>query len=194
MAALPTWAFVVWPLTFVFGVFIGRYQERHKEKMTMRSVANAYKTWYYKWAPMVATGIAVLALIGIWIATSATIVNGRQDAAADEANRKVQACFDAYASAQSASSSAVREASVIKDAATEKFNQALNAEGRAFKVVVAKILADEVTPADVQRLYDTLDARDRAGAAVEEAQAKLDKAREDNPVPPAPSEFCSVQP
>jgi hypothetical protein len=53
----------------------------------------------------------------------------------------------------------------------------------------------------VKRLYDTLDARDRLGRDVEVAQAKLakaqrklDRARKDNPVPEAPSTFCSVKP
>jgi hypothetical protein len=93
------------------------------------------------------------------------------------------------------------QATAEKDAANRRFNKALNDEGQAFKTLVRKILSQSVEPVDVKRLYDTLDARDRLGRDVEVAQAKLakaqrklDRARKDNPVPDAPSEFCSVKP
>ena len=203
MAALlpPTWAFLTWLLAFVLGVLAGRFYERHKETMTMRDIAAAYKGWYSRWDALVVTVIAVVAAIGILIGASAMVTNGQQDrradaaeAARDSAFKQVQQCFDKYAEDQSASSIAVREASVVKDEASRVFNQALNDEGRAFKRLVKKILAQDVQPADVKRLYDTLDERDRTGRAVERAQRELDRARAENPVPGAPSTFCSVKP
>lgn len=194
MSALPPfWALVIWLLAFALGVLAGRFYERHKE-MTMRDFANSYRLWYDRWAPVVVTFVALGALVGIWMGTAATITNAEQDRRADAASRAVQQCFDDYAIAQSASSSAVREASIVKDEATKVFNQALNDEGRAFKALTRRILADDVEPADVQRLYRTLARRDRAGRAVERAQVELDRARAENPVPSAPSEFCRVKP
>ena len=190
---LPFWAYLMWLATFILGVLAGRYYERHKET-PVRDIAVAYKNWYARWDALVVSIVALTALIGIWVGASASITNGQQDRADALRDSAVQKCFDKYAQAQSASSSAVREASVVKDEATRLFNQALNDEGQAFKALVRKILADAVTAEDIKRLYDTLEARDRAGRAVERAQVKLDKAREDNPVPDAPSEFCSVKP
>lgn len=196
-----THALLCWLPTFLLGVLVGRYLERHKENETMRDVAAAYKNWYARWDALVVTVIAITAAVGILIGASAMVTNGQQDrradaaeAARDAAFKQVQKCFDKYAADQSASSIAVREATVLKDEATKVFNQALNDEGAAFKRLVKKILAQDVQPRDVKRLYETLDARDRAGRAVEEAQRGLDKAREENPVPEAPSTFCSVKP
>lgn len=181
-----------WLPTFLLGVLVGTYQERHKE--TAMDVANTFRQWYDRWAPVVVTVVALLAVIGIWIGTAATITNGQQDARDNAASKKVQACFDRYAQAQSATSKAVRVASELKDIATAKRDDALNAEGRAFKVLVRKILADTVGPKDVQRLYATLDVRDAAALELDRAQTALDHARDENPVPEAPSEFCSVKP
>lgn len=206
--ALPTWGYLTWLLAFGLGVVAGRYIERHKEKMTMRNAVDAFNGWYARFAPIVVTATALVAVIGLWLGTAALITNGQQERRADERDSAIQRCFDKWADAQSASSAAVRDASVVKDEATaakdaanRRFNMALNDEGLAFKELVRKILASDVEPADVKRLYDTLDERDRLGADVEVAQAKLakaqrklDRAREDNPVPSAPSTFCSVKP
>ena len=120
-------------------------------------------------------------------------VNGEQDRARTEDNTKLLACFDKYAELQSASSVAVREASVRKDAATSIRDDALAAEGRAFKVVVQHIIAGDLTPAQVQRLAETLEQRAKAARMLDRAQDALDKARRENPVPEPPSTFCSVQ-
>lgn len=194
-AALPpvTQLLSFWLPTFLVGVLVGRFIERHKE-ITVRDFANTYRVWYDRWAPVLVTAVAVLALVGVWIGASAVVTNGRQEARADATNKAVQACFDRYAQAQSASSKAVRVASVEKDEATAIRDDALNAEGRAFRELVRKILDDSVTPTDVKRLYDTLDARDAAGRRLDAAQDALDEARVENPVPDAPSEFCSVKP
>lgn len=194
MAGLPAWAYVVWGLSLAVGIGLGRFQERHKETMNMRNFANSYVQWYARRAPVVVTAVAILALVGIWIGAAATVTNGRQDARANASAKAVQKCFDRYAEAQSASSKAVREASIAKDEAQTTRDNALNAEGRAFKRVVRKIIADTLNPADVKWLYDTLDARDAAGRRLDRAQDALDKARAENPVPSAPSTFCSVRP
>lgn len=121
-------------------------------------------------------------------------VNGEQDRARTEDKTKLLACFDKYAELQSASSVAVREASVRKDAATSIRDDALAAEGRAFKVVVQHIIAGDLTPAQVQRLAETLEQRAKAARMLDRAQDALDKARRENPVPEPPSTLCSVQP
>lgn len=208
MTAPPETAYLIWAGSLAVGFALGRYQERHKETMNMRNLANAYVQWYSRRAPVMVTAIAILALVGIWIGTSATITNGRQEARADATNKAVQACFDRYAQAQSASSKAVREASAKKDEATAlrdrieaERDDALNREGQAFLTLVEKLETRSGTLADIKRLRDTLEERDNAGrrldraqAAVEVAQDELDKARRENPVPDAPSEFCSVKP
>lgn len=196
MSTVPLWAYLLWFLAFALGVAAGRYYERHRrtKESVMRKAVSAYNTWYYRRAPALVTAVAIIALIGIWLAAAATITNGRQDARADVRDSAVQRCFDRYAQAQSASSQAVRDASIAKDEATKVFNQALNDEGQAFKVLVKNLRDRSVTPEQVQRLYRTLARRDRAGRAVERAQTELDQARAENPVPPAPSEFCSVKP
>ena len=117
-----------------------------------------------------------------------------QDRARTEDNTKLLACFDKYAELQSASSVAVREASVRKDAATSIRDDALAAEGRAFKVVVQHIIAGDLTPAQEQRLAETLEQRAKAARMLDRAQDALDKARREHPVPEPPSTFCSVQP
>lgn len=129
--------------------------------------------------------------VGVWYNDR---VNGEQDRARAEDNTKLLACFDKYAELQSAWSVAVREASVRKDAATSIRDDALAAEGRAFKVAVQHIIAGDLTPAQVQRLAETLEQRAKAARMLDRAQDALDKARRENPVPEPPSTFCSVQP
>ena len=129
--------------------------------------------------------------VGVWYNDR---VNGEQDRARTEDNTKLLACFDKYAELQSASSVAVREASVRKDAATSIRDDALAAEGRAFKVVVQHIIAGDLTPAQVQRLAETLEQRAKAARMLDRAQDALDKARREHPAPEPPSTFCSVQP
>lgn len=168
---------------FLVGVAVGAYRERHKEKMTMRDFASAYRLWYDRWAPLVVTFVAIGALVGIWIGTAATITNADQDRRADAASKAVQRCFDRYARAQSASSKAVREASIVKDDATA-------ARDRALQALTDSLITSQPT-SEVREILADLDA---AGVRLVAAQAALDEAREENPVPPAPSEFCSVKP
>lgn len=156
---------------------------------------------YNEWAPIAVVLIGAFAALGIILSAVATITNVRQDAehsAENEARDKQTAvllkCFDQYAQAQSASSSAVREASVEVDRATGVRDDALNAEGVAFKLLVRKILSRTVTDADVRHLADTLRVRAKTSRQLDRAQDQLDKARRDNPVPPAPSKFCDTEP
>lgn len=130
--------------------------------------------------------------VGVWYNDR---VNGEQDRARTEDNTKLLACFDRYAELQSASSVAVREASVVKDKRTAERDDALNAEGQAFKDLVEDALAGEgIPPEAVQRLSETLHDRAVAAERLDRAQAALDEARRENPIPPAPSEFCAVKP
>ena len=137
-------------------------------------------------ARVILASIATLMLPLMIMTTVATMDNWRQDKDRDA----LLACINDYADASSTSSKAVRVASAKKDVATADFNLALNAEGAAFKRLIGAILAENVKPADVQRLYDTLDERDRAGRALVAAQDELNEARRENPVPDPPSEFC----
>lgn len=212
---------------FLIGVLVGMILERRKrhhlgmlthrpttdpshKEPEMRAFNNRFRDWYADNAPAMVTATAILALVGIWIGAAATVTNGQQDRRADAeaqardaAFSEVQKCFDQYAQEQSTSSSEVREASVTKDEATDRFNRALKREGQAFlrwTKTLSDGLADPTTfdrPAFLlanRVLTNTLEARDRAARAVEEAQRALDKARSDNPVPEAPSEFCAVKP
>lgn len=121
-------------------------------------------------------------------------VNDTQDRQREADRAELLKCFDRYAELQSASSVAVREASVAKDEATTLRDDALNAEGMAFQAVVEEILAGDLTAGAVKRLADTLEVRAAASRRLDVAQDALDEARRANPVPKPPSEFCSVQP
>lgn len=182
--ALPslTQMLLFWLPTFLFGVLVGTFQERHKETMKM-DVATAFRLWYDRWAPIVVTLTALLAVVGIWIGTAATITNAQQDRRSDAATKAVQKCFDRYAQAQSASSKAVREASVVKDEATARRDLALTA-------LTDALITGKPTPS-VRRALAELN---KSGVALVDAQSALDEARAENPVPDAPSEFCSVKP
>lgn len=185
----PTRLLVAWTAAFLIGVLVGRYTERHKET-TMQLSARA-RGWYDRWAPVFVVAVALMALIGIWIGTAATFANGRQDAerAAEAASRDGQtrdllACFDQYAAAQSASTGAVREASVVKDQATSR-------RDAAFSDVLNALLTEQQDQERVRALFERLQ---RTNATLVDAQDRLDRARIENPVPDPPSEFCSVTP
>lgn len=153
-----------------------------------------------RWFLVYAAIISALAVLGLALGVLGTFANNRQDAvdaadakARDEQQKILLDCFDDFARKSSESSTAVREASVKKDAATAARDDALDDEGRAFLAVVDHILANEVTPADVKALRDSLQARADAAARLDRAQRELDQVREDNPVPPPPSTFCSTR-
>lgn len=183
MGGLPVWAYVVWLVSLALGFVIGRFQERHKETMNMRNVANAYVRWYTRSAPVVVTVVTILALVGIWIGAAATITNGQQDQRASAANKAVQQCFDRYAQAQSASSKAVRVATAAKDEATAE-------RDRLFQSLTQALISRQAS----EHIRVVLAELDAAGVELVAAQDALDKARADNPIPDAPSEFCSVKP
>lgn len=171
-----------WLPTFLFGVLVGTYQERHKETMKM-DVANAFRVWYDRWAPIVVTLTALLAVVGIWIGTAATITNAQQDRRSDAATKAVQRCFDRYAQAQSLASKAVRVATSNKDEATAE-------RDRLFQSLTQSLITQRPS-GEVRAILADLD---EAGMALVTAQAALNEAREENPIPDAPSEFCSVKP
>ena len=145
---------------------------------------------YEKVAPV----LVVFCLLASLFASVGTYWGARVNAAQDRArtadNTRLLGCFNEYAKASSTSSTAVRVASVRKDAATSERDDTLNEEGRAFLTVVDHLLTNQVTPADVKNLRDALQHRAAAAAKLDRAQAALDEARKDNPVPPPPSTFC----
>ena len=158
------------------------------------------RSFYDRVAPWLTLATILMAAVGIWIGVIGVFANNRQDAqaAAEQASRDKDTkallkCFDDYARESSASSSAVREASVRKDAATVARDNALDAEGRAFQAVVDHLLDNAVTPTDVKNLRDALQVRNDAAARLDRAQRALDKVREENPVPAPPSTFCQTR-
>lgn len=164
--------------------------------VTEKSVA--FRDWYNRNALMVVGVILAMTMASLIIGVVGTFVNAGQNAdraadnkVRDEANAALLACFNEYAEAQSSGSTVIRAKTVLKDVATAERDDALNAEGIAFQRLVQHILAQDVTPEDVQMLAETLDARSHAAANLKRAQAALDKARRDNPVPDPPSEFCA---
>lgn len=153
-----------------------------------------------RWFLVYAAIISALAVLGLALGVVGTFANTRQDAvdaadakARDEQQKVLLDCFDDFARQSSESSTAVRAASVKKDAATAARDDALDEEGRAFLTVVDHILANEVTPQDVQALRDSLQVRADAASRLDRAQRALDKVREENPVPEPPSTFCSTR-
>lgn len=147
-----------------------------------------------RWYWIYLAGIGMVAVVGLLIGVIGLYATAASNKARDEQNTELLACFDRYAELQSASSVAVREASVAKDQATTLRDDALNVEGRAFQAVVNELLAGNLTPASVKRLAHTLEVRAEASEGLDVAQDNLDKARAENPVPKPPSQFCSVKP
>lgn len=153
-----------------------------------------------RWFLIYAAVISAIAVVSLVLGGIGVFVNNRQDAqqAADQAARDKDTktlldCFDRYARESSGSSTAVRAATVERDAATAARDDALDTEGRAFLIAINHLLDNAVTPQDVQGLRDALEARNAAADRLDRAQAKLDKARRDNPVPAPPSTFCSTR-
>lgn len=153
-----------------------------------------------RWFLIYAAVVSAIAVVSLVLGGIGVFVNNRQDAqqAADQAARDKDTktlldCFDRYARESSASSTAVRAASVEKDAATVARDDALDEEGRAFLKAINHLLADAVTPEDVQDLRDSLEGRAQAAERLDRAQDALDKARRENPVPEPPSTFCSTR-
>ncbi|GAA4120437.1 hypothetical protein GCM10022215_24060 [Nocardioides fonticola] len=112
---------------------------------------------------------------------------------AEEATRRVQAiagiqqCFDEYAAASSATSKAVRRASVAVSEATAKRDAALNRwAGTVLAFIGGRTDLDDVMAA--------ITAFTAAGHRLDVAADRLDLVRETHPVPDPPSSFCPVQP
>lgn len=150
------------------------------------------------WYLVLSAVVGVIATAGLILGVIGVYVNTQQDAASEAANkahdvenRRLLKCFDEYAAESSQTSTVVREATVSKDAAMGVWADALKAEDAAFLATVDHILANAVTPQDVQRLRATLLDRKNAAEKLDRALARLDRAREKNPVPPPPSEFCA---
>lgn len=154
---------------------------------------------YEKWAPWAFLLVALLALVGIWIGTASTITNGRQDAeraaenrARDEQTSALLDCFDEYAAAQSFSSTAVRAAAEDRDAAQGERDQAL----QQLVTLIVRNATKPPTDLDAARqefIGRAVELRD-SSRELDKAVAELMQAREDNPIPKPPSQFCAVNP
>lgn len=196
-------AAIAWPFALALGVRIGIYLERHKE--TTMDVTDRFavrvRAWYDKWAPTFFVITVVLAVVGIGLGYSSLKADSRQDRVADAAAaerdqeiRQLLRCFDKFAKKSSEVSKVVREKAVKVDKATTLRDDALNAEGVAFKKLVDGIVRDNLTADQFQHLRATLEVRAEAGRKLDKAQDALDRARELNPVPKPPSGFCNIKP
>jgi hypothetical protein len=164
----------------------------------MRTAAAA-RAWYDRWAPILFVGIAMLALIGIWIGTLATFENGRQNAQAaaeaevrDDQQRELLACFDDFAEQLSGALPPIREASAARDVAQGARDNAL----QRFVSLIVVGATEPTTDEDASRkeFLAALEQLRVAGVELEVATASVQTAREEHPFPPAPSTFCTVQP
>lgn len=159
-------------------------------------VVNRLRSIHDRYARVILAGIATLLVPLMALTAAATLDNWQQNSdikAATAAQDELLVCFDEFAAASSVSSKAVRDASVRKDIATADRDDALNAEGVAFKRLIRHILKEKVSPKDVRTLAKTLEARDDAARHLDRAQAALDKARRENPIPDPPSKFCDIE-
>jgi hypothetical protein len=138
-----------------------------------------------KFARVILAGIAALILPMMVMTTVATLDNWRQDDDRDrlDADRdRLLVCFDVYAAADSESSIKVREAASKKDAA-------MAARDTALRDVSRLLITEDRPPGESKRVVVALN---RTSEALVRAQARLDRVRARNPIPPAPSEFCDL--
>lgn len=181
---------------FGFGVFIGVISERRKGEV-MGYIRPA-RTWFDRWAPALYMVVAVLALIGIFVSTAATITNGRQDTeraaeakARDDQQRALLGCFDDFATALAGSLPPVREASSARDEAAAKRDDALQ---ELVTLIVRNSTQPPVDEATARQQFIAAATRLRnSGRDLEVAQLELAQARADNPYPEPPSKFCRLQ-
>lgn len=154
--------------------------------MTYRTRYDRWRTETYpKWAPImvvVSLFVATLASIGVvWL----TRVQGDEQERRAAAISELQGCFDTYAKRSTASSQAVREASVRLSDATTSRDVALD---KLFRYIATRPAEDD--PEGI-RLFGILLA---TNADLVASQANLANVRADNPVPEPPSSFCDVKP
>ena len=153
-----------------------------------------FMPFYNTWAPAVVLfclTIATIAIVGTVFTQRAQYAETR---ARQETTTKLLHCFDQYAARSSNVSTVVRAATTQRDEATVIRDRALQAEGVAFLNVTRQILRHNVTPDAFRTLERTLAQRAKAAESLRFAQDHLDRVKTNNPVPPPPSEFCSVQP
>lgn len=154
---------------------------------------------YEKWAPYLFLLLTLTAVVGVWIGTVAALENGRQNAAnaaenkaRDEQTSALLDCFDDYAAAQSYSSAAVRAAAEDRDAAQGE-------RDRALQQLVTLIVRNATNPptdleaARKEFIGRAVELRD-SSRELDKAVAELMQAREENPIPKPPSQFCAVTP
>jgi hypothetical protein len=138
-----------------------------------------------RYARVILAGIAALILPMMVMTTVATMDNWRQDDERDrlDADRdRLLACFDDYAAADSEASIKVREAAAAKDVAA-------TARDTALRDISRLLLTDNNSESESQRVVLSLN---RTSEDLVRAQARLDRARQKNPIPPPPSKFCGL--
>lgn len=160
---------------------------------------------YEVFAPWVLLVSIVAAAAGVWFG----VVSIRNDNRQDAAQADLVKCLDDYVAGLSSALPAVREASIARDVATEARDTALKdqssavkVQSRAFKQLIVDSLAGRIDgPEDLDeikrataRVTATSEVLDTKAEELQVAQAALVTAREENPYPPAPSEFCSAEP
>lgn len=139
-------------------------------------------------------GFYYLAFVGsaIVVLFVAAVVGILTDNAQNREQDRLLACFDDYAKASNSTSVAVREASV-------KVSEAQANEGRIEEVWTGLLEKAFTFPLDSQTPEARELVADFAEATTQLREAKVEKrkaddalaqAREDNPVPDPPSEFC----
>jgi hypothetical protein len=162
-------------------------------KRILTSGWNWFDQFYARFAKILLIVCLLTATGGVIIGTTAQIASGENG----RATRSLVACLNDWSAKSSASSKAVRTASEKKDIAVTKFNATLADEGEAFLDLVESFVnpaGDHDTEQLLLDLERTLQLRADANYEVILAQNELDQAREDYPLPPAPSLYCDLTP
>jgi hypothetical protein len=152
-----------------------------------------WRAIYDKLAP----GLALLILIIALAAGVGTYFNDRAIAKANADRLSDQgdllACFDLFATNLAGGLPPVREASAARDDARAAWENASDAVSKAIEAALARAVAGEPTDgSQVPVILGAFHDLDVASAALDRANAHLDKVRADNPYPKPPSEFCSA--
>jgi hypothetical protein len=163
----------------------------------MKRIIHTSWTWfdrvYARFAKILLIVCLLAATGGVIIGTTATVQSARN---ADATHNLVD-CLKRHGAATSIASTAVRDASALKDAASLEFTATLAAEGSAFQALVTLLTTPGVTQEQFKpalaTLRDTLADRSEANIKLIKAQAHLDRIRAKNPVPPPPAIFCGLE-
>lgn len=151
---------------------------------------------YARVAPWLTLAIGCIAALGVVVAAIASVQSANASAEArgvSKANAVLVGCLNRYADASASTSQAVRDASAKVTTATIARDTALDVEGVAFLDLVEALRAEKYEPAILEALSESLKDRAAAALVLAQAQADLEQARADNPVPPPPTVFCELK-